>query len=131
MIDAKLVRFLLVGVVNTLFGQSVIWFSMWALGFGIVAANALGYGCGIVLSFVLNRNWTFNHDGSQVAALLRFLAVNACAYVANLLVVVAVYHLGVSGYVAQLSGAPFYTLIGYLGSRFIVFRPAATPTSAT
>lgn len=122
MIDAKLFRFLLVGVVNTLFGQSVIWFSMWALGLGIVAANALGYGCGIVLSFFLNRNWTFRHEGSQLPALLRFLAVNAVAYVANLLVVLAAHRLGANGYLAQLCGAPAYTAVGYVGSRLFAFR---------
>jgi putative flippase GtrA len=129
MIDAKLFRFLVVGVVNTLFGQSVIWFSMWALGLGIVPANALGYGCGIVLSFVLNRNWTFNHEGSQLPALLRFLAVNAVAYAANLLVVVVVHRFGVNGYLAQLSGAPFYTAVGYVGSRLFAFRAAPPATS--
>lgn len=125
-IDAKLLRFLVVGVVNTLFGQSVIWFSMWALGLGIVPANALGYGCGIVLSFVLNRNWTFGHQGSQLPALLRFVAVNAVAYAANLMVVVAVHHLGVNGYLAQLCGAPFYTAVGYVGSRLFAFRASGS-----
>ena len=122
MSDAKLFRFLVVGVANTLFGQGVIWLSMWWLGLGVVPANALGYACGIVLSFFLNRNWTFNHEGSQLPALLRFIAVNAVAYAANLLVVVTVHRLGVNGYLAQLAGAPFYTAVGYVGSRLFAFR---------
>lgn len=126
MIDAKLLRFLMVGVANTMLGLGVIWFSMYVLGLGIVSANAIGYGCGIVLSFFLNRNWTFNHSGSQMPALLRFLAVTAVAYGTNLVVVVNVRHLGINGYMSQLSGAPFYTAVGYLGSRLFAFRDTAS-----
>lgn len=125
MIDGRLVRFLLVGVANTALGLSVIYFSMYVLGLGVLPANALGYGCGIVLSFVLNRNWTFSHAGSQWPALIRFLAVTAVAYGANVLAVLLARRLGLNGYLAQLCGTPVYTAVGYLGSRYFAFRASA------
>jgi putative flippase GtrA len=129
MIDRSLIRFLLVGVANTALGLSVIYLAMYVLHFGVVPANALGYGCGIVLSFVLNRNWTFAHDGSQLPALLRFLLVTAVAYSINLGVVVLAKGMGVNPYLAQLLGTPFYTATGYAGSRWFAFRSTARLTT--
>jgi putative flippase GtrA len=131
MLDRSLIRYLLVGVANTLVGLGVIYFSMYELGLGNVTSNALGYGVGIVVSFGLNRQWTFRHTGSALPAMARFLVVTAVAYVANLgAVLVLSEGLGLNRYLAQLGGAPPYTLVGYLGSRYFAFR-AGRPGLAT
>ena len=58
-----MLRFALVGCANTLFGFAVIMAVGWLLQLGDVAANAIGYGCGLVLSFVLNRRTPFATRG--------------------------------------------------------------------
>lgn len=120
--DWRLVRYLVVGAANTIVGLLVIYASLYALGLGNVSANALGYAVGISLGFVLNRNWTFRHRGSQLAALARFLLVLGIAYGVNLAVVLfAAEQLHLNRYVAQAMGIVPYTLIGYLGSRYFAF----------
>jgi len=49
--------------------------------------------------------------------------VTAAAYLANLAVVLqAVHGLGLNPYYAQAIGVAPYTAVGYLGSKFFVFR---------
>ena len=120
--DAKTpLRFLGVGVLNTLAGLAIIYAGKGLLGLDDVPANALGYGCGLGLSFVLNRRWTFEHRGPAGPALLKFLAAVGLAYAANLGVVTSAIAMGVNGYVAQALGAPVYTSVTYWISRRYAF----------
>jgi len=115
-------KFIAVGLTNTAVGISIIYLLKW-FGAGDVAANAAGYAVGLMVSFVLNRRWTFEHSGAVVPAALRFLMIFAGAYLVNLLTVLAllkVFH--VNGYIAQLMGVPPYTILFYLGSRYFAFR---------
>jgi len=115
------VRFSLVGVVNSLLGLLVI-FSAKLMGVGDVGANALGYLVGILVSFTLNRNWTFGARGAVGEAFVRFLLTIAVAYAANLVTVLLLIHgQGVNAYLAQACGVPVYTLGVYAGCRWFVF----------
>ena len=117
------IKFLLVGVVNTAVGLAIIYGLKW-LRRSDVTANILGYLCGLMVSFTLNRNWTFRHAGTILPAALRFLLVFAVAYLANLGTVLGLIRLlGVNGYVAQTLGIIPYTTLFYLGSRYVAFRP--------
>jgi glycosyltransferase involved in cell wall biosynthesis/putative flippase GtrA len=128
-------KFLLVGVVNTLVGLAAIYAAMYFLGFDTVAANALGYGVGILVSFLLNKQWTFANSDQAIPTLLRFLLVIGLAYAVNLAVVVAAdYHFGLDKYLAQAMGLVPYTLTAFLGSRYYAFkarRPAIPVLAVT
>ena len=127
-----LLKFLLVGVANTLVGLSAIYFAMYFLQLGIVPANAFGYSIGILLGFALNKTWTFSSHGRVVPAFLRYLLVLAVAYGANLATVLfANSHFNLNPYIAQALGIIPYTVIGYLGSRYFAFpKQTRTETSA-
>lgn len=128
LLDAKLARFAAVGVANTLFGLACIYACKFFLRMDDIAANATGYTAATALAFMLNRNWTFRHQGPAAPAFLRYLAVLATAYAANLLaVLVARDVMGWNGYVAQIAGVAPYAAIGYLGSCWFAFRPSAGP----
>jgi putative flippase GtrA len=115
-------RFLLVGLSNTIVGLGTIYALKGFAGFGDAQANLLGYGVGITWSFLLNRSWTFAYRGRSIPALLRFLAVIGVGYIVNLIAVLALARgLNVNGYVAQAVGIPPYTIIVYLGCRSWVF----------
>lgn len=121
-IDLSVARFVIVGLANTLFGLAVIYLAM---GFGelnVVAANVLGYGLGLTLSFSMNKRWTFGDHGPVLPSLLRFVSVIVLAYSVNLLVVVAsLKFLEWNRYVAQAAGIVPYAGIVYVGSRFFAF----------
>jgi len=121
-------RFLGVGVVNTAVGLLVIYACKGFFGVGDIAANAIGYGVGMTLSFVLNSRWTFAFTGQQWPAFARFIAVSLAAYLSNLAaVLVAIRAVGIDSYLAHALGIPVYTTCVYLASKYLVFRaePAA------
>ena len=118
-----LVRFVVVGMFNTLVGLTIIFATKWLFGAGDVVANAFGYGVGLLVSFSLNRTWTFAHNGPTGRAFVAFLAVQAVAYSLNLATVVSLISFGVDSYLAQALGVPPYTIVSYLGSRYLAFAP--------
>jgi len=120
-------RFLVVGVLNTGLGLAVIFAAKALLGRGDVAANMLGYGVGLAVSFVLNRSWSFAHRGAVLPALVRFLGAFLLAYAINLTTVLVLIRVAeVNSYLAQAIGVVPYTLVFFAASRFLVFVPRRT-----
>ena len=121
--SATALRFMLVGIVNTLVGLGSIFAAKGIFGIGDVAANAIGYGIGLLVSFSLNRSWTFRHNGPVVRAIVAFLIVQAAAYSLNLACVLGMIEYGIDSYLAQALGMPPYMVVSYLGSRYFAFAP--------
>jgi putative flippase GtrA len=122
-------RFLGVGVLNTLVGLTLIYLARFGLGWADVPANILGYAVGLTVSFSLNRRWTFRHEGRLLSAQLRFLAAFAVAYAANLAALLLLTRgLGVASIVAHPAGMVVYTSIFYILSRYFVFPPGGRAT---
>lgn len=123
MITTSFVRFALVGLANTAVGYGVILLLYYRFETGPVLANVGGYLIGVLLSYVLNRSFTFASHRPHVEALPRFsLAATAC-FVLNLIVLkfcMSVLTLPVA--LAQALAVGTYTIAFYLTSRFLVFR---------
>lgn len=113
-------RFATVGMLNTVAGLALIY-SGRALGLGEVSANATGYAIGFMLSFALNRHWTFRHRGPLIANVSRFSVVTLLAWLANLVVLLELMRWGVTAVLAQACAVLPYTLVSYLGCRWWVF----------
>lgn len=123
-------RFGLVGVLNTVVGLGVIFAAKAFLGLGDLAANLLGYALGLMCSFVLNRYWTFRHEGRAFSAFWRFGIAFAVAYVLNLVTVFGLRDaLAVNSYLAQAGGVIPYTISFYLMSAYFVFPARRAPAS--
>jgi len=119
----SLLKFLIVGVLNSTVGLAVIFLAKWLGAMGDIAANLLGYGVGLTVSFALNRGWTFRHAGSAVPAALRFTAVIAVAYGLNLAtVMLAIHGLHIDSYLAQAAGIVPYTALTFVSLRYYAFR---------
>jgi len=123
----QIVRFLSVGLVNTGIGLSCIWAAMYFLGLNEIVSNLIGYAVGLLVSFTLNRTWTFAHAGPWAGSLSRWLLLFVVAYSGNLATVTALYRLaGMNAYLAQAFGIMVYTAISFVGSRYYVF-PSPAP----
>ena len=126
---SSFLRFLLVGVFNTCFGYSLIFAFMYLADLSPELSNLLGYLIALVVSFVLNKYFTFARKnvaalatGSR-AELLRFLIVFAGAYAVNYAVLLLlIYKLGVSAGVSQLVAGVAYVGISYFLNARFVFR---------
>jgi putative flippase GtrA len=123
LIQNSFFRFVLVGISNTAIGMSVIYIAWHTFRLGDVLANVLGYLIGFLWSYGINRLWTFRDNGSVARSFTRFALVCAAAYAANLFVLLGTRSvIGEASFLPHVFGAVTYTVLGYLGSRFFVFR---------
>jgi putative flippase GtrA len=113
-------RFAVVGMLNTVAGLAAICAAR-ALGLDEVPANATGYAVGLMLSFTLNRRWTFRHRGPALALAVRFAAVTLVAWLLNVAVLLGLLRLGVAAVLAQAGAVLSYTAVSYLGMRWWAF----------
>lgn len=119
----QLLRFLLVGAVNTAVGLGSIWVLIGLAGWSDLPANAVGYAIGLACSFTLNRRWTFAHRGPWWPALWRFVLVFGVAYAANLACLLTLRDaFGVDRYLAHALATVPYTALFFVGSRRFAFR---------
>jgi putative flippase GtrA len=117
------VKFAVVGVWNTALGLAIIYFSKTYSGLGDVAANGVAYIICVPLSFLLNRRWTFQHNGAIQRAFTIFFVIVACSYAANAMILVfGIEVLRIPPYAAHFLGMVAYTLLTYFASKYYAFR---------
>ena len=124
-------KYLMVGAVNTVAGFAVIVLCLEILHFRPVAANAIGFAAGLVISFLLNRSLSFHSSVPIGPGLARFAAVAAAGYLLNLIVLLAgeeVLHLGT--YPSQILGVFTYVLVVFFASRKLVYGDSARDSGA-
>ena len=133
--DPTLFRFLLVGVVNTLVGYGVM-FGLYNLAGlhlwgdpGYWISSAANYLVGSVVSFFLNKHFTFRSREKGPGVVLRFAAnITVCWLLAYglakplVLQLLAGRSLWLQENAAMLVGMCLYTALNYLGQRFFAFR---------
>lgn len=128
-----MLRFLLVGVVNTLVGAGVMFLLYNLAGCSYWLSSAANYIVGGVVSYFLNKYYTFKNKERSWWQVLRFaLSVAVCwllAYgVAKPLTLSLLSGAGekLQTNAAMLVGMCLYTALNYLGQRFFAFRAGKT-----
>ena len=126
--DVSMLKFLLVGVGNTLLSM-VLMFALEGLGYW--PSTAIAYVAGAVMSFFLNKRFTFHSDEVLWKAAVKFAVNVAVCYVvgyglAKVLVPIpqqpnAVPVIWVER-LSKLVGMGLYTVLNYFGQRFFAFR---------
>ncbi len=117
-------RYGLVGVGNTVVGYALI-LALHAAGFSVLVANLVGFGTGLVLSYLVNRAWTFGQSGLGARDVPAYAAVVGAAFLLNYLTLVALLHLGLPFPAAQAAGIALYSITMFLGLRHVVFAASA------
>ena len=79
-IDKKLLKFILVGIVNTLVGTAIMFGLYNLAGCSYWVSSAANYVIGSILSYVLNKKFTFQHRGRIAQSALRFTGNIAVCY---------------------------------------------------
>lgn len=118
----QLLRFAAVGVVNTGLGYAVIFACMYLAGLGAVVSNVIGYAVGLIVSYLLNRSFTFRSAAPPRAEILRFVAIFLLAYLANLAALVGlIRHAGMHEGVAQVVAGVVYFVLSFVLNKYYVF----------
>lgn len=129
LLDASVVKFLLVGVLNTLVGTGIMFLLYNLAGCPYWPSVCANYLCGGILSYFLNKYFTFQNKERSLAQVVRFIVtVAACMLIAYGLAKPAVRWLlsgmgeKVQENVAMLVGMGLYTVLNYFGQRFFAFK---------
>lgn len=129
--DIKFWKFILVGVLNTIFSAVVMFLLYNIASFGYWGSSVISYILGSILSFVLNKNFTFENSGSVSGTAVKFVInVAVCYFVAfgisKPLVEVLLSNIQLSvsikEQIAMLFGMVLFTLLNYVGQRFFAFK---------
>jgi putative flippase GtrA len=134
-LTSALARYVLVGMINSAVGLAIILGLQFGLGLAPHAANAVGYGAGICVGFILNRRFVFARSGPVHRAAMRYVAAAIAAFLGNqLTLLVAIRLLGRGGPAAtasQAAAVACYSALMFLLCRFWVFAAAPTAASRT
>jgi len=119
--NCQLLRFLVVGGLNTGLGYVVIFGGMYVLNLSPEVSNILGYGFGLLIAYILHRHFTFHSKGRHSKEFTGFLVVFAIAFGLNFVTLyVLVRHLGIHESVSQVVSGAIYVLSSYaMNSRFV------------
>lgn len=119
----QVIKFSVVGIINTGITIITIFILAKLLNFNYILANIIGYILGLINSFFFNRFWTFKSGGKYANQGVRFIIVFLICYMLQLgMLVLLKEKLSVSADFAQLIGMVFYTCLNFLLSKFYTFK---------
>ena len=121
--DKTFLRFLIVGVINTLIGYAIIMFLFHLIGLSYSLSYFLSYMVGIIISFFLNRQFVFFSQKNKLTEFIKFIIAFCIAYGASYLGLrfIVEYHL-INTNIAFFAGMVIYSLLFYLLNRHMTFK---------
>lgn len=128
-ISRPVFRFAAVGVVNTIIGAGLMFVLYNFAGLSYWVSSAANYICGGLLSYFLNRKFTFRVKKRSLGQFLLFVANQAVCYLVAYgaakpaaAAVFASMGRKTQENIAMLAGMAVFTALNYLGQKYIVFQ---------
>jgi len=126
--DDTLLKFFLVGIVNTIVGTGTMFLLYNLVGCSYWVSSAANYLAGGVVSYFLNKHFTFHNKDASPKQVLRFVAnIATCWFLAYGLSKPLMRYLlsgssiRIQENLAMVGGMCLYSCMNYLGQRFFVF----------
>lgn len=127
--DPTIYRFIIVGIVNTLFGTAImfVFYNVFHLSYWVSSAS--NYFFGSILSYFLNKSFTFRYGRTDLKSIVRFIVNILVCYLLAYGIAKPVMKYLLSGYsvsiqenVSMLLGMILFVGLNYLGQRFFAFK---------
>lgn len=131
----QFIKYCMVGVLNTIVTLGVIYVCKSLFEWNLYVSNALGYICGVINSFLCNKQWVFHSKGGYLPEGAKFLIGFALCYGLQLWAVwmlaesqfgnldFSIAGIVLSGYgIATLIGNVIYTLANFVYNKVVTFR---------
>lgn len=126
--DITFWKFILVGVANTIVGTGIMFVFYNVLHFNYWISSASNYIFGSILSYFLNRIFTFKNKDNTASTLPRFIISISLCYLLAYGIAKPVAAALLSGFaqniqenIAMLVGMCLFVALNYIGQRFFVF----------
>ena len=129
LIDSTVPKFLLVGVINTIIGAGTMFLLYNLAHCSYWFSSAANYVVGGIVSFFLNKYFTFQNKGWSWGQVVKFTVNLLICYLAGYGIAKEAAELALTGVdvairenIAMLVGMCLYTVLNYFGQRFWAFR---------
>lgn len=127
--DKTFMKFVLVGMVNVTVGATVMFVFYNVFHFSYWVSSASNYIVGSIVSYLLNRYFTFHYHGSGWKSISKFIINIAVCYVIAYSVakplmqwILSDCSIVVQENVSMAFGMCLFTALNYLGQRFFAFK---------
>ena len=140
--DIKFWKFILVGIINTLVGNGLQFLLYFLFGWdkfdwGVWLASALGYFFGSIVSYFLNKYFTFKNTEKGWKPILRFaLNIAVCYALAYCIAIplinyictansISMFGMSVKTFAdtaSMIIGSCLFVAFNYIGQRFFAFK---------
>ncbi len=118
----QFLRYALIGLITNSLGYSIYLFLTYIWGYPKLTMTLL-YIFGVLVSFLANRRFTFQHDGHIGLAGIRYLIVQCSGYFLNLfLLILFVDWIGLPHQIVQAVAIFVVAIYLFLSVRIFVFR---------
>lgn len=127
--DITFWKFVFVGIVNTIFGTTIMFFSYNILHFSYWVSSALNYILASILSYILNKHFTFQNKSKSKKVIVRFaINITVCYLIAYgcarpiVRLLISAVPKNIQDNLAMLTGMVVFVILNYLGQRFWAFK---------
>ena len=128
-VNNSFVKFVLVGVINTIVGTAVMFVLYNYAECNYWVSTAMNYVAGSVVSFFLNKYFTFKSQKKGAKVIVAF-AINICccyffAYgIARVIIHSIFYCVSTTARdnISMIAGMVLFVIVNYIGQRFMVFK---------
>ena len=128
-VDSSFIRFIIVGVINTLIGTSIMFIAYNVFEYSYWVSSFLNYFIGSLVSFFLNKFYTFKKTEKSLREVVLFIVnIGICYFLAYFVAQKAIaFVLSAQSdvlidNVAMIVGMCLFVVLNYIGQRLIVFK---------
>lgn len=132
--DKSFITFLVVGVINTLFGTAIMLVLYNCFSCSYWVSSFFDYFFGSILSYFLNKHFTFHYQGSDWRSIVKFVVNIVVCYVLAYSLALPLTRFALESMhfsktivenIAMLVGTGLFMVINYLGQKFYAFAKKA------
>lgn len=127
--DITFWKFILVGIVNTLFGSLIMFFLYNFVHCSYWISSAANYFFGSIFSYFLNKNFTFRDKSKDIKIVIKFVCnISICYLIAYGIAKPVVRFIlssastNIQENFSMLVGMGLFVILNYIGQRFFTFK---------
>lgn len=128
-LDFTTIKFIIVGIINTVVGTSVMFILYNIFSVGYWMSSAANYIIGSIVSYFLNKYFTFqNREKSFKQIILFVINISLCYLIAYgvakpmVAFILNQYNEKIQGNISMLVCMGLFVILNYFGQRLVVFR---------
>jgi putative flippase GtrA len=119
----QVLRFAAVGVFATAVHYSILTALVEIGHVNKIMATTIGYSIGTIVSYALNRRFTFSARGTPIMrSFAKYAVLYGIGALLNAAIFGALVHVGLYYLIAQVAATAIVLFWNFLGARFLVFR---------